>query len=122
MFTRCLGLLVVLGCSAAQPRPSAAPAPVVPAAAAPSQSAPRDPSSDAEAATRAFDRVDFETAKTHAANVLAANPTDPGMLTLVTIIACIEGDSAAARESYAKLTGADRDPAKARCERYGVEL
>ena len=75
-------------------------------------------------ANKAYDRGDFDAAKTIATKVLAISPKNVRMLRILISSACIEGDATAAQQGYVTLQGApaDRAQMKTRCTRYGIEL
>jgi hypothetical protein len=120
----------------AAPRPASMPAPAIPPR-PPVTSEPRDPSAGSvqapEAAltgpkldavmaeaNKAYDRGDFDDAKTIAARLLATFPTNVRMLRIMVSASCIEGDSVVAEAHYRKLPPSDREQMKVRCARYGV--
>ena len=71
-------------------------------------------------ANKAYDRGDFEEAKTIAGRVLATFPTNVRMLRIMVSASCIEGDSAVAETHYLKLPPNDQAQMRVRCARYGV--
>ncbi|HEY0194623.1 MAG TPA: hypothetical protein VGC42_26105 [Kofleriaceae bacterium] len=73
-------------------------------------------------ANRAYDRGDLDEAKMIASRVLTASPDNVRMLRIVVSSACIDGDSAVAQASFAKLPPADQEQMRARCNRYGISL
>jgi hypothetical protein len=73
-------------------------------------------------ANKAYDRGDYDDAKTIASRVLAREPTNVRMLRIVVSASCIDGDSNAATASFAKLPPADQAQMRTRCLRYGVML
>lgn len=105
------------------PAGTAAPAPVAatadPAAADADLSGPRlDLVMDE--ANKAYDRGDYDDAKTVAARVLARQPSNVRMLRIMVSASCIDGDSATATASYLKLPAPDQAQMRTRCQRYGV--
>jgi len=117
---------------AAPPAPVAAPArapspPPPPVLAASDAGAPADvdlagPKLEAvmAEANKAYDRGDFDDAKVIAGRLLARFPTNVRMLRIMVSASCIDGDTAAAQASYAKLPPADQVQMRVRCARYGV--
>lgn len=83
-----------------------------------------NPSLDAvmDRANKAYDRADFEEARTIALGVLAKSPTNVRMMRIVVSAACIEGEVPLAQQWFDKLPKPDRDQMKTRCERYGVSF
>jgi hypothetical protein len=73
-------------------------------------------------ANKAYDRGDYEEAKTVAGRLLVTFPTNARMLRIIVSASCIDGDTAAAQASFAKLPPADQEQMKVRCARYGVTL
>ncbi|HEY6180178.1 MAG TPA: hypothetical protein VIX73_37310, partial [Kofleriaceae bacterium] len=71
-------------------------------------------------ANKAYDRGDYDDAKTIASRVLARQPTNVRMLRILVSASCIDGDSAAAQASFAKLPSGDQAQMRTRCARYGV--
>jgi len=71
-------------------------------------------------ANKAYDRGDYDDAKTVAARVLARQPSNARMLRIMVSASCIDGDSATALASYAKLPAADQAQMRTRCARYGI--
>lgn len=71
-------------------------------------------------ANKAYDRGDFEDAKTIAGRLLAKLPTNVRMLRIMVSASCIDGDSAVAQAHYAKLPPADQEQMRVRCARYGI--
>ena len=98
----------------------------VPAAAAGSASDDEraNPKLDAvmDQANKAYDRQDFDEARTLAGKVLATQPNNVRMLRIMVSSACIDGDSVTAQKYYASLPKFDRDQMKTRCDRYGVSF
>jgi len=76
----------------------------------------------ADAASRAYDRLDFEQARALALQVLATRPGDVRMLRLVVSSACMLGDVDQARAYWSKLPPRDQDQMSVRCTRYGIKL
>jgi hypothetical protein len=73
-----------------------------------------------EEANKAYDRGDFEDAKTIAGRLLARQPTNVRMLRIMVSASCIDGDSAVAQAHYLKLPPADQEQMRVRCARYGI--
>jgi hypothetical protein len=75
-------------------------------------------------ANRAFDKQDFDEAKTIALKVLKQSPNNPRMLRIMVTTACIGSDVGEAQKHYNLLTSpSDREQMKTRCSRdYGVTL
>ncbi|HEY1558848.1 MAG TPA: hypothetical protein VGF94_28690 [Kofleriaceae bacterium] len=74
-------------------------------------------------ANKAYDRQDYDEAKTIAQKVLATEPRNVRMLRIVVSSSCIDGDSTMAQKYYVLLPKFDRDQMKLRCGRdYGVTL
>jgi len=71
-------------------------------------------------ANKAYDRGDFEDAKTIAGRLLAKQPTNTRMLRIMVSASCIDGDSAVAQAHYTKLPPTDQEQMKVRCARYGI--
>jgi hypothetical protein len=73
-------------------------------------------------ANKAYDRGDFEEAKTIAARLLARQPANVRMLRIMVSASCLDGDTAAAQASFVKLPPADQEQMRVRCSRYGIAL
>jgi len=73
-------------------------------------------------ANKAYDRQDFDDARTIAGKVLAKQPNNIRMLRIMVSSSCIDGDSITAQKYYTSLPKFDRDQMKARCDRYGVSF
>jgi hypothetical protein len=71
-------------------------------------------------ANKAYDRGDYDDAKAVAARVLARQPSNARMLRIMVSASCIDGDSATAMTSYARLSAADQAQMRTRCARYGI--
>jgi hypothetical protein len=71
-------------------------------------------------ANKAYDRGDFEDAKTIAGRLLARLPTNIRMLRIMVSASCIDGDNAVAQVHYTKLPPGDQEQMKVRCARYGI--
>jgi hypothetical protein len=71
-------------------------------------------------ANKAYDRGEFDDAKTAAQKVLAKTPGNVRMLRILVSASCIDGDSDTAQKNYLLLPVADREQMKQRCARYGV--
>jgi len=120
--------------AAAPPRSSDRPVRVAPPAPATREPAPgaaaepdptlASPKLDAvmDEANKAYDRGDFEDAKTIAGRLLAKLPTNVRMLRIMVSASCIDGDSAVAQAHYMKLPPADQEQMRVRCARYGISF
>jgi hypothetical protein len=73
-------------------------------------------------ANKAYDRQDFDEARTIATKVLAKDPTNTRMLRIMVSSHCIEGDQAAAQSYWDKLPEFDRQQMTKRCATYGVSF
>jgi hypothetical protein len=73
-----------------------------------------------DAASRAYDKLDLDEARSNATKVLAQHPTHTRMLRIMVSAHCIEGDNAEAQKYFSLLTPPDREQMKTRCARYGV--
>jgi hypothetical protein len=73
-------------------------------------------------ASKAYDRQDFDEARSIATKVLAKDPTNVRMLRIMVSSHCIEGDQAAAQTYYDKLPEFDRQQMTKRCTTYGVSF
>ena len=71
-------------------------------------------------ANRAYDRGDFDDAKQVAGRVLARDPSNVRMLRVMVSASCMDGDSAAAQQHFAKLPPTDQEQMRVRCARYGI--
>jgi len=72
-------------------------------------------------ANKAYDRMDFDEARTIAQRVLAQHPDNTRMLRIMVSAACIENDQTEAQKHYNLLPNKfDRDQMRVRCARYGV--
>ena len=71
-------------------------------------------------ANKAYDRQDFDEARTIAQKVLAKDPGNTRMLRIMVSSHCIEGDQNAAQQWYEKLPEFDRQQMTKRCSQYGV--
>jgi hypothetical protein len=71
-------------------------------------------------ANKAYDRQDFDEARSIATRALAKDPTNTRMLRIMVSSHCIEGDSASAQTYYDKLPEFDRQQMSKRCATYGV--
>jgi hypothetical protein len=71
-------------------------------------------------ANKAYDRQDFDEARSIATRVLAKDPTNIRMLRIMVSSHCIEGDTNSARTYYDKLPDFDRQQMDKRCATYGV--
>ncbi len=73
-------------------------------------------------ANKAYDRGDFDEAKSIALKVLGKDPTNVRMMRIVVSSACIDGDSVEAQKNYLNLPAQDREQMKVRCGRYGISF
>jgi hypothetical protein len=73
-------------------------------------------------ANKAYDRQDFDEARSIATKVLAKDPTNTRMLRIMVSSHCIEGDQAAAQSYWDKLPEFDRGQMTKRCATYGVSF
>jgi hypothetical protein len=73
-------------------------------------------------ANKAYDRGEFDEAKSIALKVLAKDPTSVRMMRIVVSSACIDGDSVEAQKHYLNLPAPDREQMKVRCGRYGISF
>lgn len=75
-------------------------------------------------ANRAYDKQDFDEAKTIANKVLRQQPGNARMLRILVSTACIDHDATEAQKHYNLLVSkADRDAMRTRCQRdYGIAL
>lgn len=71
-------------------------------------------------ANKAYDRQDFDEARSIATKVLAKDPSNTRMLRIMVSSHCIEGDQNAAQPYYEKLPEFDRQQMQKRCSQYGV--
>lgn len=71
-------------------------------------------------ANKAYDRGDFDEAKTIATKVLAQAPGNVRMLRILVSSDCIMGDQLEAQKHYVLLPPGDRAQMRTRCARYGV--
>ncbi len=81
-----------------------------------------DPNTDAlmDEANKAYDKQEFEEARTIANRILAKDPSNVRMLRVLVSAACVEVDQAEAAKWLAKLPPNDQAAMKTRCTRYGV--
>lgn len=81
-----------------------------------------DPNADAlmDEANRAYDKQEFEEARTIANRILAKDPTNVRMLRIMVSAACVEVDKDEAAKWLGKLPPGDQQAMKTRCTRYGV--
>jgi hypothetical protein len=123
----------VLAARPAQPTPSAGPAAgsAAGSSAAPASSGPVLPAGDPAAApadldaamaeaNRAYDGGELDEAKRLASRLLARDPNNVRMLRIMVSASCIDGDSATALASFAKLPPPDQAQMRVRCARFGV--
>jgi len=73
-------------------------------------------------ANRAYDRGDYDEAKTIASRLLTRLPSNVRMLRIMVSASCVDGDAATAQASYAKLPPADQAQMRIRCARFGVSF
>ena len=73
-------------------------------------------------ANKAYDRGDFDEAKSIANKVLAKVPKNPRMLRILVSVACIDNDAAGAQAAFQQLFTFDQDQMRTRCTRYGIDL
>jgi len=71
-------------------------------------------------ANRAYDKMDFDEARSIAQKVLKQQPTNSRMLRIMTSAHCIENDNVEAQKYFNLLPAPDREQMKTRCARYGV--
>lgn len=71
-------------------------------------------------ANKAYDRGDFESAKTLAGRVLGRDSTNVRMLRIMVSASCQDGDTASAQTHYRNLPPGDQAQMRTRCARYGV--
>jgi hypothetical protein len=71
-------------------------------------------------ANKAYDRGDFDEAKSLAGRLLVSDPTNVRMLRIMVSASCLDGDTAVAQAHYAKLPQPDQEQMKIRCARYGI--
>jgi tetratricopeptide repeat protein len=98
------------------------PGPRIPTIGAPLSNARANPKLEAlmDEANKAYDRGEFDEAKSLATKALAKVPANSRMLRILVSAACQEGDSNEAQKHYNQLPASDRAQMKVRCERYGV--
>jgi len=73
-------------------------------------------------ANKAYDRGEFDEAKTIADKALKQDPTNVRMLRIMVSSSCIDGNSVDAQKWYLMLPPPDREQMRARCDRYGVSF
>jgi len=73
-------------------------------------------------ANKAYDKMDFEEARSIAQKVLKVQPTNVRMLRVMTSSHCIEVDAVEAQKWFNLLPAPDREQIKTRCSRYGVSF
>lgn len=71
-------------------------------------------------ANKAYDKMEFDEARTIAQKVLRQQPTNTRMLRIMTSSYCIENDAAESQKYFNQLPAPDREQMKTRCARYGV--
>lgn len=105
----------------AAPAPTSSPsiAPATPEADDPKLTGPKLDAVMAEA-NKAYDKMEFEEARSIAQRVLKQYPNNIRMLRIMTSSHCIEADAAEAQKYFNQLPPPDREQMKTRCARYGV--
>ena len=71
-------------------------------------------------ASKAYDKGDFDEAKTFATRALELDAANVRMRRVMVSASCIDGNSIEAQKHYLLLPGPDREQMKTRCDRYGV--
>lgn len=71
-------------------------------------------------ANKAYDRGEFEVAKTIAGRVLGRDPANARMLRIMVSASCQDGDTASAQAYFRNLPPSDQEQMRTRCARYGV--
>jgi hypothetical protein len=71
-------------------------------------------------ANKAYDRQDYEEAKSIAGKILAKLPKNVRMLRIMVSASCMDGDNTTAQKYYEQLPKPDRLQMRARCDRNGV--
>jgi len=71
-------------------------------------------------ANKAYDRQDFDEARTIAQKVLKKLPGNARMLRIMVSAACVESDGPEAQKHYDLLPAGDRAQMRTRCTKYGV--
>ena len=71
-------------------------------------------------ASKAYDKGDFDEAKTFASKVLTVEASNVKMLRIMVSASCIDGASVEAQKYYLLLPPPDREQMKVRCDRYGI--
>ena len=71
-------------------------------------------------ANKAYDRQDYEEAKTIAGKVLAKQPKNTRMARIMVSASCFDGDAAVAQRWYEELPKGDREMMAIRCKRNGI--
>jgi len=71
-------------------------------------------------ANKAYDRQDFDEARTIAQKVLKKLPGNARMLRIMVSAACVESDGPEAQKHYDLLPAGDRAQMRTRCSKYGV--
>jgi len=81
-----------------------------------------DPNNDSlmDEANRAYDKQEFEEARSIAGRILAKDPANVRMLRIMVSAACVEVDKDEAVRWLGKLPPGDQAAMKTRCTRYGV--
>jgi len=73
-------------------------------------------------ASKAYDRGEFDEAKTIADKALKQDAGNVRMLRIMVSASCIDGNSVDAQKWYLLLPPPDREQMKVRCDRYGVSF
>jgi hypothetical protein len=102
------------------PPSTSAPSLATPTAPAPTEQADAKLEAVMAEANKAYDRSDFDDAKTIAGRLLAKDPTNVRMLRIMVSASCQDGDAAVAQAHYARLPAADQAQMRTRCARFGV--
>jgi len=71
-------------------------------------------------ANKAYDRGEFEAAKSLAGRVLSRDPTNVRMLRIMVSASCQDGDTASAQTHFRNLPLSDQAQMRTRCSRFGV--
>lgn len=71
-------------------------------------------------ANKAYDRMDFDEARTIAQRILKKDPDNIRMLRIMVSAACIEGDGPEAQKWFVQLPERHREQMKTRCMKYSV--
>lgn len=73
-------------------------------------------------ANKAYDRGEFDEAKSFATQALKLDVANVRMLRIMVSASCIDGASIEAQKYYLLLPAPDREQMKIRCDRYGVSF